>query len=911
MRSLSFILIFIFGNCLAQTITPTQQKAMNSVVAYANQSAEEVTLLFSSIKDYYPRIHQKNSWGQPRYTCPVQTDEYYYNTMLGQAKNLPVQFSGALLTSAKKLHATAEKIDQQCKDLDTYHKLEDFKNDNFAKAIAIVSSTQALVIEYNNQQQELDQLLRSTWQKIASGETAYHKADRFLVEVLAQERTWLTQNTFNLNEYAHTPWPTEALEKSILETDSRLKKMQTVSYPLKYPASSMWSNFQEGLADILESKRNALNGYNHEAQKSDQHSNQAYLNLINYYNGVLVSDHNMFIQYAQGDGYLGLMSIRYVPVYEIKQAVQQESGPIKPFQDIKTEPIVLAKQAVVIPTQVYQALSNYIDFINETWRQTRYLQTVVSNFSTSAGYYKGLTSFEKRGAMSFNFNDYELPLAEYQKTINESKALPPAVIKTLSAEAEVLLNILKEMDDQCKMLEIEVTEKRYEQDRLEHVYRILERLQILIATWDDRKENLYNDVRMVYDAYAPPPKTKSWYMSGNALYELSRLDHRALFTAKAHYRGNTITAISTDAIDAKVRDVIAHEYENMKGIQKLGRYNGLCPYTPYEELPEASKSLSDLVKKLAPVSNSSRYNHPYYHMVYQYNMVADHYNKFCELSKDVLLLKTIKQPEWFEMKSAESPTAGTSSTMAGTPTAQESIAEMTIAATSQSTVQPTAVNPPISTQEQLIKHDTIVIIKRDTVYLREDDDNLRSMEGYATNNLILVLDISGSMNAAEKLPILKKSILDLLSMMRAEDQVGIVVFSDKPKVLLAPVSFKDEARIKGAIDKLKSSGKTDGNAALKLAYKVADENYIRGGNNRILLATDGEFALNEETAKLIETFATQDIFLTVFNFGKGMGSSKALERLATMGNGNYQSISKDNVELNLIREVKAKKKLQH
>ena len=182
------------------------------------------------------------------------------------------------------------------------------------------------------------------------------------------------------------------------------------------------------------------------------------------------------------------------------------------------------------------------------------------------------------------------------------------------------------------------------------------------------------------------------------------------------------------------------------------------------------------------------------------------------------------------------------------------------------------------------------------------------MEGYASNNMVLLLDVSGSMNSPEKLPLLKKSVLDLLSMMRLEDKVSIVAFSGKPKALLTAASFKEEARVRKAIDDLKPSGKTDGNAGVKLAYKIADENYLRGGNNRIILATDGEFGLNEETRKLIEKFSREDIFLSVFNFGKGAGSSKVLEGLAAMAKGNYRHISKENVDLQLIREVKAKRK---
>ena len=394
-----------------------------------------------------------------------------------------------------------------------------------------------------------------------------------------------------------------------------------------------------------------------------------------------------------------------------------------------------------------------------------------------------------------------------------------------------------------------------------------------------------------------------------ALQQLTDLDHEGVFKAKAFYKNDPSVIISTEKIDEKLREVISKEYDNMKGIQKIGRNNGLCPYTPYEDLPESSKSLSEALHKVKP-STASRYQHPYYYVVYHYNDIVDDYNKFCELSQEILLLKTVKQPELFQVeypkaKSETSPVSEKTQTPA-----QEVKPVVAVTATQQAAVKAVESNeqPVRVVEKTTVLHDTVYIERRDTVYLPEAGGNLRSMEGYATNNMILLLDVSGSMNTPEKLPLLKKSVLDLLSMMRQEDQVSIIAFSGKPKTLLAATSFKEEQKIKDAINDLKSSGKTDGNAGVKLAYKVADENYIRGGNNRIILATDGEFGLSEETRQLIEKFSKQDIFLSVFNFGKGAGASKTLEHLADLGKGNYRYISKQNVDLQLIGEAKAKKK---
>jgi len=194
------------------------------------------------------------------------------------------------------------------------------------------------------------------------------------------------------------------------------------------------------------------------------------------------------------------------------------------------------------------------------------------------------------------------------------------------------------------------------------------------------------------------------------------------------------------------------------------------------------------------------------------------------------------------------------------------------------------------------------------VYVGVPGENMMSMEGYATNNMVLLLDVSGSMNSAEKLPLLKKSVLLLLKMMRTEDEVSIVTYSGKAKVELQPTSFKEEEKITKVIQRLKSEGKTDGNAGIELAYAVADKNYIRGGNNRIILATDGEFPISPETFELVKKFAGEDIFITVFNFGKTTTSAKNLQQVANLGRGNYEYITRENVDTKLILEAKAKKK---
>jgi len=630
------------------------------------------------------------------------------------------------------------------------------------------------------------------------------------------------------------------------------------------------------------------------------------MDLINYYNGALISDVNMFVQFAEGNNYFGLDMIQYIPLFEIRNDASVVSVDVKPFVDIPRQAIVPMPVKTGIPKNVFQSLTKYIDFINEGLRQTGYLQRVVQNLNGDAAYYKDLTSFKGKGGIHYDYKQYQLPLSYYQQATSSNGLLPATITKSLNDQATVLLNIMKEMDQRSAWLEEETSQKRYENDNLQKIYETLERYKVLFDVFDEKKEQLYNDVRKVYDAYVVTTPANSWYIAGKALRNLTDLDHDALFRAKAHYEGDmSVTSISTNKIDETLRDVIANEYSNMKGIEKYGRSNGLCPYTPYEDLPETSKYLSEKLSKLKePKGSTYGYDHPYHEMVYQYNVIVDNLNKFNELSKDVMLLQTVKQPELFFVqyptkKTEKTETADVKPLQVESQKRVEEKPEKIVKA--QNSVQPN--------QPERVKtlHDTIYIEKRDTVYLTEHDANLHSMEGYAVNNMVLLLDVSGSMNAAEKLPLLKKSVLDLLQMMRPEDEVSIVVYSGKAKVMLPPTSFKNEEKIKDVIAKLKSEGKTDGNAGLKLAYKVADENYIRGGNNRIILATDGEFPVSDEMLDLVKRFSGEDIFISIFNFGQHATSVKNLEQIATVGKGNYEHITRENMELKLIQEAKSKR----
>jgi Ca-activated chloride channel family protein len=162
------------------------------------------------------------------------------------------------------------------------------------------------------------------------------------------------------------------------------------------------------------------------------------------------------------------------------------------------------------------------------------------------------------------------------------------------------------------------------------------------------------------------------------------------------------------------------------------------------------------------------------------------------------------------------------------------------------------------------------------------------------SNLVFLIDVSGSMESPNKLPLLKSSFKMLVQQLREEDRVAIVVYAGAAGLVLPSTSGADKAKIIEALDQLQAGGSTAGGAGIKLAYAIAKENFRQGGNNRVILATDGDFNVGESSnagmERLIEEKRGDGIFLTVLGFGMGNYKDSKMEILADKGNGNYAYI---------------------
>ncbi|OPB92103.1 hypothetical protein BAS06_02495 [Elizabethkingia miricola] len=166
------------------------------------------------------------------------------------------------------------------------------------------------------------------------------------------------------------------------------------------------------------------------------------------------------------------------------------------------------------------------------------------------------------------------------------------------------------------------------------------------------------------------------------------------------------------------------------------------------------------------------------------------------------------------------------------------------------------------------------------------------------SNLVFLVDVSGSMDQENKLPLLKKSLALMTEKLSSEDKVSLVAYAGSAGLVLPATPGSDKKKILEAIDRLSAGGSTAGGAGIQLAYKIARENLIRNGNNRVVIATDGDFNVGvssrNDLTSLIEAERKSGIFLTCLGYGMGNYKDTTLETLAKAGNGNYAYI--DNLQ---------------
>ena len=164
-------------------------------------------------------------------------------------------------------------------------------------------------------------------------------------------------------------------------------------------------------------------------------------------------------------------------------------------------------------------------------------------------------------------------------------------------------------------------------------------------------------------------------------------------------------------------------------------------------------------------------------------------------------------------------------------------------------------------------------------------------------NFVFMVDVSGSMDSADKLGLLKTCLATLVDNLRPDDRVSIITYASKVEKLIESTPASEANKIKEAIAKLNARGSTAGGAAMKMAYEEALANFIEGGNNRVIMGTDGDFNVGvtstDALLEMVQDYADKGIYLTVCGFGSGNLNDSMMETISNKGNGTYQYIDSE------------------
>lgn len=320
-------------------------------------------------------------------------------------------------------------------------------------------------------------------------------------------------------------------------------------------------------------------------------------------------------------------------------------------------------------------------------------------------------------------------------------------------------------------------------------------------------------------------------------------------------------------LDLAIELISEIEAENLSKPIEGKSYKGV--YVRYDHVLKLATYISNYVQKYTVADvNARRYimqspNYYYYNreILQQFNRVGNglvlQYNIFVD-SSPIKFIKMVEEPHWYKVRNID--------------------------------------DTSIAPGEQLIDQASLKV---------DSTASVSALEGYAPNNLIFLLDVSQSMNTTEKLSLLKSSFKHLVSEMRPEDRVGIVTFSGEAKVVLSPTSSTEKDVIYAALESLKPSGKSDVESGLRKAYGVLTQNYLENGNNKIILATDGDFETLKRHRSLIEDHKNEDKTLSVFYYSKEKNNSVGyrLRQFAEAGGGRYAYIQAENANEIIIEEA--------
>lgn len=453
----------------------------------------------------------------------------------------------------------------------------------------------------------------------------------------------------------------------------------------------------------------------------------------------------------------------------------------------------------------------------------------------------------------------------FRKAVGDSENLPSAYRSGLFQNLKKMESLMAKYFSLVRQLEERTAKPTYlTRKAIPELYEMLDTYELLVFDFSSLKYKMYQDLSSAYGDEEITMEMRELYVMADNIYEMVMSIRRDDRTDTKYYYDEVNSIYFESDLGQRLQDrAIEKGFEDWSGSQ-------------YYALIQVTGFLMDLADKYIQQEREwdempwyDEYGSAYYygeHIMHYYNCpqggIATFYNGLTQF-EDGNQLMVVEEPMWFKVLKREF-------------------------------------------QDEL---DGLAMRTANTLESGKVDiaaDN--AFEGHPSNNLVFLVDVSASMKSEDKLPLLQESLKELVRMMRPEDHIALVCYSGEAKVVLPSTSSAHTEIIHTAIDNLQIGGKTDGLEGMKIAYTHAEESFIKDGNNRIILATDGKFDVDGRINRMIRMNARENIKLSVFTFGLRTNSAvrENLKELVEFGQGNFAHLKLgEDLRATLLKESKA------
>jgi len=569
-----------------------------------------------------------------------------------------------------------------------------------------------------------------------------------------------------------------------------------------------------------------------------------------------------------------------------------------------------------------KSLNLYIDFSNEC------VHSMTQIFNSIEAYNQSALDFvegkNKKPELKFNKPTqitaaFFLPPDQMlQKCKREAKALPRPTQEKLELHAENMLSTIDSIALYCDSIKQFLAQRKYATEpNLITTFKHLKSCERLFTQFDIHKALLENQIQTVYPSYFSHDASNPFVQATDAMHKVIAAGKDMLKATKV--ANQEAVDNHHDIVFKEISILIDSKAENLSGFATVQQSNGLDPANIYDnfiaEANEFYKESQAYLSKKKIVNNIKGREYQYYnnHFISRFNRygggVVYAYNLMVEQA-DVPILKVIEEANWYKVYPEKLEDV------------KSDLNKEEILAQLEKEEKEKQQKEKIEKEKQ--ENEKIEREKREKRE-REEKERIKrekvqkestvevdsaSLEGFAANNLVFLLDVSSSMDQPEKLPVLKEAFIYLLNLMRPEDYVSIVVYSGDAEVVLKPTSAADKHLIENAINSLTSSGKSNVHKGLNLSFKTATDNYIKGGNNRIILASDGGFEIDKALYRKAAKYADNDIALSIIYLSKTENSAyaKKFKEITQQGKGNYIYVTSANARSELLQEAQSIRK---